>query len=206
MGTDIYGVIEVCDPARVAAFDYVDGLWVRCMDLYPLYPGSDYSAFGCLFGIRNWNRWEPVAEGRGLPSDVSQVVRTEYEEDARLDGAIHGSTWVSWSELRDLDMKAGPDARGTLTINEESSALWRYYRIDDHWPDEVREEFGPMERPPAETPYGGWQRGKTTFGYTATTRLDVLGPGTGWEHVFAVLRALGQRFGDDGVRLVVWFD
>ncbi|GHG54173.1 hypothetical protein [Streptomyces griseocarneus] len=35
---------------------------------------------------------------------------------------------------------------------------------------------------------------------------DAVGPGTGWEHVFAVMRALAGRFGGDGVRLVAYFD
>lgn len=34
----------------------------------------------------------------------------------------------------------------------------------------------------------------------------VLGPETHWTHVFAVMKALAGRFGDDGVRLVVAFD
>lgn len=38
------------------------------------------------------------------------------------------------------------------------------------------------------------------------TGIDALGPGSEWEHVFAVLRALAGRFGGDGVRLVVYFD
>ena len=54
--------------------------------------------------------------------------------------------------------------------------------------------------------YGSWQHGTTTFTYKEVTRNDVLGPGTGWEHVFAVMRVLAQRFGEEGVRLVAWFD
>lgn len=80
MGTDIYGAIEVRDLIRAAALDDLPGAaaphetpWVHGIDLYPLYPGGDYSPLGCLFGIRNWNGWEPVAEGRGLPADVSEV-------------------------------------------------------------------------------------------------------------------------------------
>ncbi|MBB4691247.1 hypothetical protein BKA14_001395 [Actinoplanes abujensis] len=34
----------------------------------------------------------------------------------------------------------------------------------------------------------------------------MLGPGTGWEHVCAVLRALPDRFDPTGVRLIAWFD
>ena len=35
---------------------------------------------------------------------------------------------------------------------------------------------------------------------------SALGPGTGWEHVFAVMAALAGRYGDDSVRIVAWFD
>jgi hypothetical protein len=38
------------------------------------------------------------------------------------------------------------------------------------------------------------------------TAGTVLGPETHWPHVFAVMKALADRFGDDGVRLVVAFD
>lgn len=151
VSTGIYGSIEVRDLSR-AAWD-PEMPWFGCVDLWPLYPNNEYASFGCLFGVRNWPGWQPVAAGRGLPDDVSTAVRTEYEKCARLDDAIHGSTWVSWPELRDLDV--------TVT-------------------------------PPAP--------------HQEMTRLDVLGPGTGWEHVFAVMRTLAQRFGEDGVRLVVWFD
>lgn len=154
MGTDIYGVIEV----RALAGAEPEARWVHCMDLYPLYPGGDYSSLGCLFGIRNRNGWEPVAEGRGLPADVSDAVRESYEHDARIDAAIHGGTWVCWPELRDLDMTVTPRVGGIACA------------------------------------------------YERVTREEVLGPGTGWEHVFAVMRTLAQRFGDEGVRLVAWFD
>jgi len=38
------------------------------------------------------------------------------------------------------------------------------------------------------------------------TAGTVLGPETHWPHVFAVTKALADRFGDDCVRLVVAFD
>ncbi|EMF02184.1 hypothetical protein H340_01749, partial [Streptomyces mobaraensis NBRC 13819 = DSM 40847] len=59
---------------------------------------------------------------------------------------------------------------------------------------------------PAATPFGEWRAGPTRVSYRRFTRRDALGPGTGWEHVFAVMRALAGRFGDEHVRLVVYFD
>jgi hypothetical protein len=178
------------------------------MDLWPLYPNNDYAAFGCLFGVRNWPGWEPVAANRGLPGDVSEAVRTEYEDSARLDEAVHGSTWVSWPELRDLDMTVTPQARGVLGLGPRPHGPWWQYRIDDQWPDKVVTTYGlpPGGQSPIDAPYGTWQQGATTFEYKKMSRLDVLGPGTGWEHVFAVMRILAQRFGEEGVRLITWFD
>ncbi|WIM92795.1 hypothetical protein ACTOB_004750 [Actinoplanes oblitus] len=215
MGTDIYGAIEVRDLIGAAALDgpldadpHNEAPWVRCMDLYPLYPGGDYQPLGCLFGIRNWNGWEPVAEGRGLPADVSEAVRKEYEHDAEIDRAIGGSTWVSWSELRALDMSVTPLARGVLEINENGSSLYHCYRVEDEWPADVVAEYGqPMVgESPITAAYGSWQHGATTLTYKRVTRNDVLGTGTGWDHVFAIMRSLAKRFGEEGVRLVVWFD
>ncbi|MFF4123438.1 hypothetical protein ACFYYP_07940 [Microbispora rosea] len=75
-------------------------------------------------------------------------------------------------------------------------------------PDEVVERYGmpPLGASPVGAPAGRWEVSGQTLEYDPVTRPDVLGPGTGWEHVFAVMRALAQRFGPEGVRLVVWFD
>ncbi|GAB1644236.1 hypothetical protein [Krasilnikovia sp. MM14-A1259] len=215
MGTDIYGAIEVRDLIGATALDgsisaasKQEARWMHCMDLYPLYPGGDYSPLGCLFGIRNWNGWEPVAEGRGLPADVSETVGKDYEHDAEIDQAVGGSTWVSWPELRDLDMTVTPLARGVLEVNQNGSGLYHCYRIEDEWPADVVAEYGPSlaGESPVSVAYGSWQHGTTTFTYKKVTRNDVLGPGTGWEHVFAVMRTLAERYGEEGVRLVAWFD
>ncbi len=42
--------------------------------------------------------------------------------------------------------------------------------------------------------------------YSSATAGAVLGSETHWPNVFAVMKALAGRFGDDGVRLVVAFD
>ncbi|BAL89442.1 hypothetical protein AMIS_42220 [Actinoplanes missouriensis 431] len=223
MGTDIYGVIEVREPFN-ALWPDQKRQWVECMNLYPIYPGNGYDGFGCLFGERNWAGWEPVAEGRSLPTDVSETVCKDYEHLARADRAVHGSTWISWPELRDLDMTVRLPARGILGFGDSpGDGTWVQCRIDDQWPNEFIAEYGlsPMSGSPADTPYGTWwqdgtgrqdgfwgqRKSKTMFQYKPTiSRHDVLGLGTGWDHVFAVMQTLAHRFGDEGVRLIAWFD
>ncbi|OPG11922.1 hypothetical protein [Microbispora sp. GKU 823] len=204
MGTDIYGFIEARHPCADEEWD----AWAVSMPLYPLYDGHDYESYGCLFGVRNRLGWTPVAAGRGLPADASEPVRSRYEEYVRIDAAIHGCTWVSWAELRDLDMTVRPAARGVLDVQSVHGWSISRYRVDDQWPDDVVEEYGipPWGASPVEAPMGRWEVSGVTLEYRPMTRLDVLGPGTGWEHVFGVMQALARRFGLEGVRLVVWFD
>jgi len=63
----------------------------------------------------------------------------------------------------------------------------------------------PWGAAPGEA-YGVIEVEDAILAYTPISRADVLGPGSGWRHVFAVMQALAGRFGDDGVRLVVYFD
>ncbi|MFB7246831.1 hypothetical protein ACFCYX_30725 [Streptomyces populi] len=62
--TDIHGGIEFRHPGTGADYYYYDGEpWVAAMDLRPLYDETDYAAFGCLFGLRNYAGLQPLAPG-----------------------------------------------------------------------------------------------------------------------------------------------
>ncbi|MEV0274364.1 hypothetical protein AB0H43_36815 [Hamadaea sp. NPDC050747] len=202
MSTDIYGYIEVRDP--LADQDWFDWEpWSVACPLHPLLAQNDYDAFACLFGVRNYAGWRPVAAGRGIPPDASTQVREEFA--GFLDDES-GATWVAWSELNGLDMTVGPDGvPGRLTLTEGGHEMSWPRR--DRWPAEILDRFGllPWGPTPGET-FGVIQTDGATLAYQPLTRAKVLGPGSGWEHVFAVMRALAGRFGADGVRLVVHFD
>lgn len=180
------------------------------MDLHPLYDGRDYASFGCLFGVRNDPGWGPVAADRGLPADASSALREEFDGIKGADAAVHSPTWVSWAELESLDPDIGPrGARGLLVVGDTARpTLEERHWVQDSWPDAVVERLGvpPLGVSPAAAPFGSWREGTAFLTWRRFTRRDALGPGTGWEHVFAVMQALAGRFGSHGVRLVVYFD
>lgn len=79
------------------------------------------------------------------------------------------------------------------------------------WPPEVVAEVvaevGPPPAGVAETlEPTEWDSGALRCRYEPLAAGAVLGEGSHWPHVFAVMKALADRFGADGVRRVVAFD
>ena len=93
MGTDIHGYIECYTK------ETTPGSWIPIMDLYPLFPGRDYDSFACLFGVRNFARFRPIAEDRGLPDDVTEKVREEFP----VEDGYHSYTWITYREIQAID-------------------------------------------------------------------------------------------------------
>lgn len=98
MGADIHGFIEC--RGTYGTLDEEDSSWHAAIDLDLLYGGRSYDAFGCLFGVRNYAGFRPLAEGRGLPSDVTAEVRHAYEGAPDL---FHSASWIGWEELGAAD-------------------------------------------------------------------------------------------------------
>ncbi|MEV7342828.1 hypothetical protein [Streptomyces sp. NPDC093544] len=207
MSTDIHGGIEFRHPG--VGTDYYDGEpWVAAMDLWPLYDETDYAAFGCLFGVRNYVGFQPLAPDRGLPSDLSSGMRSQLGSCV-ASGALHNAGWVTWAELASIDLTVAPDdciGRLTWRTRLTSSTVHRRL-VSDPWPTEVLSAVGepPMDLRHA-TARVEWATDKLACTYEPLTVGAVLGPETHWPHVFAVMKALAGRFGNDGVRLVVAFD
>ena len=207
MGTDIYGGIEFRHPG--VGTDWYDGEpWVTAIDLWPLYDGRDYATFGCLFGVRNYAGYVPLAAGRGLPADISAGLRADLEPMI-LAGDLDSASWVSWGELASMDPSVTP-ARfvGRLTWSSEPrKTLWKQQFVPVEWPPEVVDVIGPP--PPdwsAALPLFEWTVEDVKCRYESLSVGAILGPDSGWPHVFAVMQALAGRYGDGGVRLVVAFD
>ncbi|MFI9152346.1 hypothetical protein [Streptomyces sp. NPDC053367] len=207
MGTDIYGGVEFRHP-YAGTEDYDGEPWVTAMDLWPLYDETDHTAFGLLFGVRNHAGFQPLAPGRGLPGDLSSAMRSRLASWVAR-GELDGASWVSWGELASLDPATRAEHFvGRVTWHEKSRPSTLHRRLVSHeWPSEVLSVVGV---PPVEARSGSepaeWTTGDLVCAYEPLTAGAVLGPKTHWPHVFAVMKALAGRFGDEAVRLVVAFD
>jgi hypothetical protein len=205
MGVDIYGVVECrllgVDPAHEGES------WLSVIDLDLLYAERDYDAFGCLFGVQNYAHFRPVAAERGLPEEVSGAVRGQI---ARRDA--FGVTWVTWTELKAIDWNEPaeyPDSRihiyerrehGELVYEQKSAWNREFAKVVGHTIAEGVE--GDRWWPESQE----WEIGGKVYRSERLRRRDAVSESSHWQFVFKVMEALALRFGDDGVRLVVWFD
>ncbi|WP_262055994.1 hypothetical protein [Streptomyces sp. STR69] len=207
MSTDIHGGIEFRHPG--VGTDYYDGEpWVAAMDLWPLYDETDYAAFGCLFGVRNYAGFQPLAPERGLPADLSSGMRSQLGPWVASDD-LYSASWVSWAELASIDLAATPhEFTGRLTWRTKAlPSILHQHLVSD---SRLLEALSVVGEPPSDlrdaTERVEWTTDELTCTYEPLTVGAVLGPETHWPHVFAVMKALAGRFGDEGVRLVVAFD
>jgi len=75
-----------------------------------VYHDRNYSLFGQLADVRNYNGYEPVAEPRGLPDDLSPELRALFDERHGLDydtveeqyGSVPGDHTPSHLSVREL--------------------------------------------------------------------------------------------------------
>jgi len=102
MSTDLSGMIECRPGARIWGEDDEDVVWTAAIDLFLLNTGNAYDALACLFGVRNSFRFQPLAEDRGLPEDVSDGVRAAFIAYLGPEYS-HGTTWITGAELAAAD-------------------------------------------------------------------------------------------------------
>ncbi len=211
MGWDICGAIECREQAGQEA------VWKQVADLYPLYQGRNYDSFGCLFGFCNYANFRPIAEGRGLPPDASSEVR-EYYEGYGEEPA--GASWVSWAEIKAIDWEEEseqPDSRiHRYERNEQGELIFTGKAAWDREFEELvnsqmlETEAGTMASimgavlgmKPIRQEGQQWEKGNVVYRAEKLRRKDVCDD---WSGVFNAMEQYAATYGDDGVRLVVWF-
>ena len=208
MGMDISGFVE-CRAWHLHEQGGAAG-WQAAIDLFLLNTTRNYDAFGCLFGMRNYANFLPLAAGRGMPSDASETVRAELAQLAPWPDQAYGVTWITWAELAAADWDE-PAERADCRIH-------RYRRTEDglryigksSWDARFTRAVGLPDPVPGQAqawPEGTeWLVGDTFYRAERLRRRDAVPADGAWKPVWAVMEALASLHGDENVRLVVWFD
>ena len=209
MSVGIQGWVEVqpkgFEPARGETWLGV----IRVTDLVD--PSSDM--FACLFGIQNFANFRPIAPARGFPPHLSPEAQHDVDE-SQFQGkpGYFGETWVSWAELAGIDWDEraeAPDSRVHQYTRDEHGRL-RYTGKASYSRDLARElGLGIAEilaQPPVFAEGTEWDINGTIYRVETLTRRQTLAETRTWPVLFSLMRTLAERFGEDGVRLVVWFD
>lgn len=186
MPTEIFGSVEVWNRALWH--------WLEVIDAGPLLTRNE-AAFSSLFGMGESDAgFVPLAARRGLPSDASPAVKRwsePYQSDDHPAG-FFGHTYISCAEL--------------------ASADWQEKRTDPevhcYGRSEVTGEwikvgtFRP-EPPHRSKPGDVWMEEGVQCRVREISREETLG--SDFRLVYDLMICLAQRYGDEHVRLVVWF-
>jgi len=180
----------------------VDGVWMHAQDndlvsdgedrTIPnekqLYGIQDYEFFAILAGVRNFHGVTPLAQPRGLPSDLSEFIKAESEifpEDSFC------YSHFTFRELQEFDWE------GTTYLNRShvSPDVARHYHETGVMPDSyscTRAGIPPEEN---ECP-----KGRVLLERTATYAEEA-------EYFLKNTMKKLEQFGSpDDVRIVFWFD
>jgi len=183
MGTDIHGYIEF---RMQHSFEY----WCAAINIGPL-AERYYNLFGYLFGVRGpGDKFLPVAAGRGMPPHIAEETDLVFQSFGG-----EKPTWIGWREFRDAIVASysihayRQDTNGQLREIEKQFSLAKpdYFTTGEQ--EQLRQGSDVKKD-----------------GYIYQYEDDGLLPlGPGWQLIVELGDLLAQHYGEDRVRLVVWF-
>lgn len=173
--------------------------------------GRSYDTFSCLFGVRDYVPFEPVAPQRGFPENVTDLVRDRAWTDVGENGEYksgfecHDATYVTLEELKNVDWDEESEGldRRVAVVDDDGDYRFKAAYISGmkDLTDEQMQRLNNGEN----VEWGETDDGKRYLKRLRPTRRSVLSGA--WEYlIFELMDKLGERFGDENVRLVVWFD
>lgn len=202
MGIDINGIVEYRE----------DGVWHGLISTSVL--GRNYDAFGCLFGVKNYANFTPLAADRGIPTDASAEIKIQMEDPDHSDGiengVFFGHSWIGYWEVKAIDWDAkadAPDSRVHCYRRDEAGNL--VMESKSAWSRPFAEHVGQslIEGMLGARTWDEGQEweidGKVYRSERMTVRQVVSNE---WVTLFQMMGTLAALFGDDNVRLIVWFD
>jgi hypothetical protein len=209
VGTDIWGWIEVgtVRDSRSWLEDLGDGIfrlatepaaapfveWRALVHIDGVTPRY-YDMFGLLFGVRNYVGFPPVVPLRGLPADISAEALEDRGEEAWSD-----ESWILWSEIRDVDWD--------VSVVDRRVHIFKRMPDGSLGPADVTAVTSEWEPPPglAQVEGAEWERDGHVYRVVRVSRREVLEARTEWPLLFDLMARLAKDYGDDLVRMVVWF-
>lgn len=188
MGTDINGWVEIRRRYEGVKPPY-DIQWYGVIMVASLVD-RNYDMFSSLFGVTGHSiRFTPVAPGRSLPLDISEEAGNDY---LTWDDCVMGETWISWMEIQEIDWdEEAVDGRPHEYVPDGSGGLVFARKSAPSSADAIVEG-------------NTWQVGESVFRVEKVARRESLR--RDWQLLFRLMEDLAAEYGDDSVRMVVWFD
>lgn len=211
MGCDIEGWIEV------RKYDWSQE-WLGCMDIESVV-NRNYQMFGALFGVRNYDRFNPTAPNRGFPSDVSDEVKVAYEVWA---SCAHSTSWITLQEIKNINWdESGEELSERIDCYQQGidKPSWGFIGSSSQL---TSEDYRLLDAGESVT--------KGTLTYKRNFKKKSEAKSSDWELIFSIMEQLQAFYDEDAksyihdaqvvdekpvvapyvdtsrVRLVVWFD
>lgn len=133
MGCDIHMYVEIKKGKDWYNVDYFRRGYNNG-DVYyhvPIYDSRNYALFATLANVRNYGNTEYIDEPRGLPEDMTDYVRLEWDDTWYWDG--HSCSYLTLQELIDFHNKGvklkrkgmiGPEAQKALDEDGILPTTW----------------------------------------------------------------------------------
>lgn len=183
MGTDIHGYIEFRTHHTLEYWDAIINIGSLAE--------RHYNLFGYLFGVRApGDKFLPMAASRGMPPHVA-------EQTTLIFRSFGGEelTWIGWREFRD----AITTSYSIHAYQQRNTG--QLQAIEKQFSHAKPDYFTTVEQ---EQLRQGIDVEKDDYIY----RYKNDGPiplGSGWQLIVELGDLLAQRYGEERVRLVVWF-
>jgi hypothetical protein len=209
MGTDIHGWVEIC-PSPQPGFDQS---WYGVIWVDVLLSGRNRDAWNCLFKTEGPAHFIPWVGVRGWPAEISYQVE---QERAKL-SEHWDPTWITRAELQRMDgEELAPRCHSHLVLYQRNAAGELMVQREFGRPvirspasfTQTYPDLGALIWPLAMTDYPPeaphqWEFDGVVYRAEPLRRRDAFDEQ--WQTLFRLMADLAAHYGDDWVRLVVYF-
>lgn len=103
---------------------------IERLDHVPIYDMRNYELFAELADVRNYRNKPSISEPRGIPDDVSDIVRARYDYEKEY---CHSFSWLTAKELFKWASEHPTTQYSGMVSKEEAMLLDRFGAIPSSW-------------------------------------------------------------------------